>query len=164
MAAVRTPSGGSHLYYEGDAQGNASMSKHGLDLRGRGGYVLAPPSAVDGRSYVLVGRSVQPAQIDFGRIREHLQPQPQRPVWSPERGAGRGVGHLPSWVAGLQEGNRNAGLFWAACRAVEAGDAHTLDALAQAAASTGLAQAAIDKTIASAQRTASPKAMDREAG
>lgn len=61
---------------------------------------------------------------------------------------------------------RAAGTYWAACRAVEAGDSDTLADIARAAVSTGLDQAAVDKTIASAQRTASPKAEpeQKEAG
>lgn len=163
MALVRTPSGGSHLYYAGDEQGNGSLPRHGLDLRGKGGYVVAPPSAVSGRPYVLVSRSAQAAAVDFAAIRAHLQPQPQRPAWQPSDGQ-PGVGYLAGWVAGLQEGNRNAGTFWAACRAAEAGDSDALAAIAAAAASTGLDPRAVAKTIASALRTAHLKAADREAG
>jgi hypothetical protein len=164
MAAIRTPSGGSHLYYEGDAQGNASMPRSGLDLRGKGGYVVAPPSAVGGRPYVVVSHSAEPARIDFGKIRSRLEPQPERPAWRPREGQ-KGVGHLAAYVAALQEGNRDNGLFWAACRAVEAGDADALDGIARAALSTGLTEREVRASIASAQRTASPKAgPDREAG
>jgi hypothetical protein len=163
MAAVRTPSGGSHLYYQGDDQRNASMARHGLDLRGRGGYVIAPPSAFGGRAYVVVSHSGQPGSIDFAAIRRHLDPQADRPVWQPRLGE-HPARHLANWVAQLTEGNRNAGLFWAACRACEAGDAVVLDALARAALSTGLDQAAISKTIASASRTVRPKDPEKEAG
>jgi hypothetical protein len=163
-ATIRTPSGGSHLYFAGDEQGNGSMPRHGLDLRGKGGYVVAPPSTVGGRPYVVVGRSAEPAsRIDFAAIREHFQPQAERQPWQPRDGQ-RGVGHLADWVAGLEEGNRNAGLFWAANRAIEADDRAALDAIARAAVSTGLDQHAVDKTIASAVRTSRPKAPEREAG
>jgi Bifunctional DNA primase/polymerase, N-terminal len=165
QALVRTPSGGSHLYFQGDAQGNASMPRHGLDLRGKGGYVVSPPSTVGGRPYVVVHHEPSAAHIDFAKIREHLQPQAERPAWQPRDGQQPGVPHLADWVAGLGEGNRNAGTFWAACRAAEAGDGDTLAAIARAAVSTGLDQGSVDKTIASAQRAASPKAEpQREAG
>ena len=108
-ALIRTPSGGSHLYFAGDAQGNGSMPRHGLDLRGKGGYVVAPPSTVGGRPYVVVHRQPSAAHLDFAEIREHLQPQPQRPAWQPREGREPGLGHLAGWVAGLAEGNRNAG-------------------------------------------------------
>jgi hypothetical protein len=163
MASVRTPSGGSHLYYQGDEQRNASLPRRGLDLRGLGGYAIAPPSAVGGRSYVVISHSGEPARISFAAIRQQLEPEAERPAWQPRDGQ-HAAGHLAGWVAQLTEGNRNAGLFWAACRASEAGDADALDAIARAAKSTGLEQAAISKTIASALRTAGPKARDKEAG
>ncbi len=161
MAAIRTPSGGSHLYYQGDKQGNGSMPRHGLDLRGKGGYVVAPPSTVGGRPYVVVSHSAEPASIDFGKIRSHLQPEPERPAWQPREGQ-RGVGHLAAYVAGLEEGNRDNGLFWAACRAVEAGDADALSGIARAALSTGLTEREVSATIRSAQRHGRPKVPERQ--
>ena len=50
--------------------------------------------------------------------------------------------------------NRNDGLFWAACRAAEAGDEAVLAELAIAARATGLAGHEIAATIRSARRTA----------
>jgi hypothetical protein len=85
MALIRTPSGGSHLYYEGDAQGNGSMPKHGLDLRGRGGYVVSPPSSVGGRPYVVVHKQPSAEHIDFTAIRDRLQPRPRVPPGSHAR-------------------------------------------------------------------------------
>jgi hypothetical protein len=61
---------------------------------------------------------------------------------------------LAGWVARLPEGNRNAGLFWAACRAVEAEQPGALDALASAAQAAGLPEQEIVRTIASARRSA----------
>jgi len=63
---------------------------------------------------------------------------------------------LPAWVARLGEGNRNCGLFWAACRVIEAGQACLLDDLAEAAVTTGLPDREIARTIASARRRAEP--------
>ena len=61
---------------------------------------------------------------------------------------------LAAWVARLPEGNRNAGLFWAACRAAETGHPEALDALAEAAQTAGLPEDEIRRTIASARRSA----------
>jgi hypothetical protein len=164
VAAIRTPSGGSHLYYEGDAQGNGSMPRKGLDLRGRGGYVIAPPSTVHGRPYAVVSHSAEPARIDFAAIRRHLEPQPGRSAWQPREGQ-KGVGHLAGWLAGIQEGNRDNAFFWALNRAREAGDMTTVDALADAARSIGLSEREIAAKIRSAERTTPlPKAPEREAG
>ncbi len=55
--AVDTPSGGRHLYY--DTKGNIVRTfrgfKPGVDIKGQGGYVLGPGSALDGiGEYVIV--------------------------------------------------------------------------------------------------------------
>ena len=54
---IRTPSGGTHLYYShpGDEVRNSAgkLAEH-VDIRGDGGYVVAPPSVVDGKHYTVV--------------------------------------------------------------------------------------------------------------
>lgn len=153
MGLVLTPSGGLHLYYQGDAQRNGSLPHHGLDLRGEGGYVLAPPSQVNGASYLVVAAwKPEPVPIDFGRIRQHFQPE-RETIRAEDRSGPRSARHLAGWVAGQREGNRNQATFWAACRAAELGDSEALSAIAEAAVSTGLPRRSVDKTIASAVRT-----------
>jgi len=167
LAWVRTPSGGVHAYYRGTQQRNGHLAAEHLDYRGRGGYVVAPPSTVGGRQYEIVSHQPSDATFDWGAARQLLDPQPERTPWQDhESGRPRSVGHLAAWVADLPEGNRNAGLFWAANRAVEAGDTATLDALARAAQSAGLPEREVDRTIRSAQRgTQRPFAeREREAG
>lgn len=45
LGVVSTPRpGGSHLYVEATGDGNAAAMWPGVDYRGRGGYVVAPPS------------------------------------------------------------------------------------------------------------------------
>jgi hypothetical protein len=53
---AQTPSGGLHLYYlVGDGVRNsAGQIAPGVDVRGDRGYVLAPPSVVDGKPYTWV--------------------------------------------------------------------------------------------------------------
>jgi hypothetical protein len=54
-ASVRTPRGGAHLYFKhpgGTVGCSASRLGPGLDVRGDGGYVIAPPSSgANGRRY-----------------------------------------------------------------------------------------------------------------
>lgn len=52
IRTVITPSGGRHLYFAGRPKIN-SVSKlgPGLDIRSSGGYVLIPPSAINGVEY-----------------------------------------------------------------------------------------------------------------
>ena len=119
--------------------------------------MVAPPSHVGGRPYAVVSKQASAATVDWQKVREHLDPQPERqPYRAPERSADRprDVSHLTDWVARQPEGNRNEGLFWAANRAVEAGDTATLDGLARAARDAGLEEREIDRTIRSAQQTA----------
>jgi hypothetical protein len=153
VATVRTPSGGLHAYFAGTEQGNGSLRRHGVDFRGRGGYVVAPASVVDGRPYELVAhRPATGKVVDWQAIRQLLEP-PQNPRNPQNHRAGDHSG-LVQWVAQLQPGGRNEGLYWAACRAVESGaDAQTFADLVSAAVAVGLPEAEAARTVRSAQRT-----------
>lgn len=50
---VRTPRGGFHYYFEGNGATTASKLAEHIDTRGEGGYVLAPPSIVNGNPYYV---------------------------------------------------------------------------------------------------------------
>lgn len=50
---VRTPRGGTHDYYEGSGASTVSKIAQHVDTRGVGGYVLVPPSRVDGVEYTV---------------------------------------------------------------------------------------------------------------
>lgn len=158
QAVIRTPSGGMHAYYKGtEHQRNGHLPAHQIDFRSTGGYVVTPPSRVGGRPYAVVSKQPSAATVDWQRVREHLDPQPERQAARvPQRGADgpRDVSHLTGWMAKQPEGNRNEGLFWAANRAIEAGDTATLDGLALAARDAGLDAREADRTIRSAQQTA----------
>ena len=156
-AIVRTPSGGAHLYYRGSSQRNGHLEGKHLDYRGTGGYVVGPGSRIAQRTYEVVQRQPSSATFNWAAAKELLDPQPERqPFKPPERDGDRprDLSHLPGWVASQPEGNRNHGLFWASCRAVEAGDTATLDSLANAARAAGLDEREIGRTIASAQQAA----------
>ena len=58
---VQTPTGGYHLYFEGDDVGNAPISP-GVDVRSHHGYVVGPGSTIDGRRYEVV-RDVEAAWL-----------------------------------------------------------------------------------------------------
>ena len=97
--------------------------------------------------------------VDAVRLREFLDPRTPisidraRAARFERRGSDAKV--LAGWVAGRGEGERNRGLFWAACRLAESGtplDA-TLDALGPAAEHAGLGPREIMATIHSAYRT-----------
>lgn len=48
---VETPRGGFHLYYSGTIPSSVQKLGAHVDTRGAGGYVLVPPSVVDGKKY-----------------------------------------------------------------------------------------------------------------
>jgi Bifunctional DNA primase/polymerase, N-terminal len=152
---VRTPGGGMHAYYAGTTQRSGHLATRHIDFRSHGGYILAPPSTVNGRPYVVLTRQPSTDAFDWSQARELLDPQPRRQPGASQRpGRACDPGQLAAWVAAQPVGNRNAGLFWAASRAIEAGHADTLDRLARAAQAAGLTAAEASRTIRSAQRRA----------
>jgi len=153
---VRTPSGGLHAYFTGSRQRNGHLPAHHLDFRSAGGYVLTPPSQIDGQPYQLTGQPGGREGLDWAAVTRLLQPQhqpsPPRPR-QPQAAASRDLTGLARWVASQPEGNRNAGLFWAANRALDADPATDLSQLADAARQAGLGDAEITRTINSARNT-----------
>jgi hypothetical protein len=161
-AVIATPSGGLHLYYRGSDQGNGSLRGRHVDFRSTGGYVVAPPSevrrAADGqlRPYVVVRHQASTDRIDWATIRKRLDPQPERTAWTPPRhsdGQVQNLEHLVRFVAGQAEGNRDAALYWACCRALDHGQPDLLPALGRAAQDVGLSRREVGRTIQSAHRT-----------
>jgi hypothetical protein len=154
MVLVRTPRGGLHAYYTGTAQpcGSLTRAGHFIDFKAHGGYVLAPPSQVNGQPYELLDQR-EPrdlaGRIDWQTVRRILAPPRSGPSL-PGRGDGSDIGRLAEWVAALTEGNRNNGLYWAACRAVENG--FDPGDLVTAAVSAGLTETEASRTIDSARR------------
>lgn len=157
---VSTPTGGMHVYFTGSGQPCARLPDHHLDLKAAGGYVLVPPSVVHGGRYVHVRRSPGPHRpLDWTAVRDHLVP----PTPAAEPGAHRrgqvgrdgGIDVLAAWVATLPEGRRNAGTYWAACRAAEQG-CPDLGPLVAAAVRTGLPEVEARRTVASALHRVRP--------
>ncbi|MGO2194406.1 bifunctional DNA primase/polymerase [Micrococcaceae sp. AOP34-BR2-30] len=162
--AVRSPSGGLHLYYPSDPDRQPRSWSRGrahVDFRGTGGYIIAPPSTVTtdhgDRRYEIIARGRVPRPVDADGVRDLLTPTPgPRPATGPIARRETSVERLADWVAGLAEGNRNAGLFWAACRLAEAGlpEPDTFGVLEPAATAAGLESREIAATIRSAHRAA----------
>ena len=169
-ALVRTPSGGLHAYYPADpgrSQSSWQAPRAHVDFRSDGGYIIAPPSRVlrpggVRAPYRLIVAGNTPGPVDAARLRDFLDPRTPIPLDRARasrferRGSDAQV--LAGWVAGRGEGERNRGLFWAACRLAEAGtppDA-TLEALGPAAEHAGLGSREIMATIRSAYRTTHP--------
>lgn len=118
--------------------------------------VVTQPNGT-GKPYLLIsGSDTAPRQVNAGAIRNLLDPR-EPAKYRPRAGVSRSqdAERLAGWVAALGEGERNRGLFWAACRLAEAGTdpATTLDALAPAAERAGLPPREVEATINSAYRT-----------
>jgi hypothetical protein len=167
---VGTPSGGSHLYYPADParpQRSWAAGRAHVDFRGDGGYVVVPPSVVEtGRGdgvYRLLDRNTPPASpVDARKLREMLSAAPaprtdrRRAADSERVEAGLRAARLAGWLARRQPGERNASLFWAACRMAEEGcdQAATVAVLGPAARHVGLDDREIGATVRSAHRAA----------
>ncbi|MFG2138854.1 bifunctional DNA primase/polymerase [Streptomyces sp. NPDC048650] len=162
---VRTPSGGRHLWLTGPpappVPNSVGRLAPGIDIRGAGGYLVGPGSLTARGRYVLAPGAphvpapaphallalltARPATRTAARPTAHGEDTPTVP---PQPAAA-----LVRFVRSSPEGQRNARLFWAACRAHEAGlDAELAARLLDAACSTGLTEAEARTTLASARR------------
>ena len=159
---VRTGSGGWHLYLEHPGRSIRNSVRglgDGLDVRADGGQVVAPPSRHPdtGGPYRWLGEPVAAPMPGWlaALVCEPTRPPVRPSRWQPPARAGDPLDPLARTVAGAAEGNRNATLFWAACRAGEhvarhettRDDAETR--LADAAAACGLAAREAAVTIRS---------------
>jgi Bifunctional DNA primase/polymerase, N-terminal len=159
---VATPSGGLHAYFTGSAQRNGHLAAHHVDFRSAGGYVLAPPSQINGQPYRLLHRTAGHAHLDWDAVRQTLQPDRQLPPPGPRQHHDGDLDVLARWVAVQPEGNRNAGLFWAAHRALDTNPAADLTPLADAARQAGLPGPEITRTLNSARRPHQPTPPDHQ--
>lgn len=164
---TRTPSGGWHLYFPAVTgltnKANASL---GLDVRAKGGYVLAPGSYIDARNnpdggYAgyyedhgpTDGATDEPLWWDL--IVSSLMPMDvvsakPIPLLPSERRAS--LAALREWVSIREAGERNNALHWAVCRCIES----NLDPneLVEPALLCGLGEDEIRLTIDAALRRA----------
>lgn len=175
VQAVRTPSGGLHLYFPSDPdcpQRSWSRGKVHVDFRGTGGYIIAPGSTIpQGRrmvGYEILATRPAGSSVDGERIRSHLTPAPTRTHYqrpdaheTTRQTARQQAQRLAVWVGGLQEGERNNGLFWAACRLVELGVSETdiHGWLGPPGQQIGLHEGEVRAVITSALSTTNPSQM-----
>ncbi len=158
ISAIHTPSGGLHLHYPGTDQRSGSIRGAHLDFRATGGYVLLPPSLGQTKTYsnryevIRVGPT--PGRpLDWAAVTRLLAP---RPSAAPARvRPADGLDPTPwlaAHVAKQPEGNRDNALFWAACRAAEAGVVD-YEPLVAAALAAGLPERQAVRTVLSARDT-----------
>lgn len=165
---VRTPSRGWHLYFKArPGLTNKANATLGLDVRSKGGYVLAPPSYIDTGDYAgtydvtgeTTGSNDDPLYWDL--ILNAITPvdtDTKKPV--PLLGYERqsSLASLRGWLSERQHGERNNALHWAVCRCIDNG----LDPneLVEVALNIGLGEDEVNLTISSALRRAGVTADD----
>jgi len=160
-ATVRTPSGGTHLYFAGTEQGNGHMAKQHLDFRSKGGYVVAPPSTVGGRPYVVVGQARMSGRtVQWDKIREFLEPPAERAVIPVRPGReDASADRIIGFVGRQDHGNRNGSLYWGTHELIRLGQLtpENQARLIEASVASGLAggQREAERTVASALRSLS---------
>lgn len=171
---VKTPSGGTHYYfstfYPTQAMRNYSFGRLGIDIRGLGGYVIAPPSQVRGKPYtveVVHHTSERLKQSNLIAALKEMQIE-QDDASNPTdaartRASGRSYGaNNPDGILyrllEAKEGERNSTLFWAACRYCE-DDLNVLPLL-WAAEHIGLGAEEALRTVKSAQRRVQQEKVD----
>ena len=102
---VKTPNDGYHFYFiSEEPYSNFTNIRPGLDLRGDGGLIVAPPSTIDGKEYTLE------SDIDT--------PVAPIPVWLAEAlSTPKGVRAIPALPppAPIEAGSRNNTMFKQAC-------------------------------------------------
>lgn len=105
-----TPSGGVHYFfaYPDFRVGNAVNFRPGLDVRGEGGYIVAPPSVIDGRFYRWQNCGTKLATAPPWLLDIITKPRPSGPGAS-------AVGLPTSPLQGVPEGSRNDTIFKYAC-------------------------------------------------
>jgi hypothetical protein len=157
---VLTPSGGRHLWFSapGPVPNSVGRLGRGIDVRGLGGYVVGPGSRTLAGRYLLApgsdGHPLAPAPPELLKLAAPPPPPPPAPgAGTPRHPAEKRAAALVRFVLDSREGERNGRLFWAACRAYDAGMGDALaPTLVTAAVHTGLSEREAAATVASAGR------------
>ncbi len=158
---------GRHIYFRqppGTPLSNrtGALSGRGIDVRGRGGYVVAPGSVHHTGAIYTPAEAATPAAPAPGWLIAALCSPPRgrtrsgAPIQGSPHGRLRGAVRI---VLDATPGERNNRLHWAACRAAEMiaarqlDQASAIDALTRAGEAVGLSPGEIQATIVSALRT-----------
>lgn len=159
MMVITTPSGGVHAYFTGSDNPGGSLRGLYVDYKAQGGYVLLPPSVINGKPYEVLWKAPLFAlrdwkPIDWRKIQEEFGPVT---IYANGEVVERTyeIEWLAKWLRYERVGNRNNALHWSACRAVESGytTKERLAPLMLAASEIGLTAEEIATTINSALRT-----------
>jgi hypothetical protein len=160
--SARTANGGWHGYYRyhPGPKNSKSLLARGIDIRTTGGYVVAPPSRLLGGLAYRWHRA--PLGGDLPALPrwalEKLKPREETPFYREQAGEPGDMAGLVHFLQDAPPGERNAILYWCACRSggmVARGEVPEGEAMAQlasAAEGLGLARREFEKTIKSGLR------------
>lgn len=125
----KTQSGGYHIFYEhyDGAKNSTSKIAKGIDTRGDGGYIVAPPSIIFGWDKVVTGEyrwcygfDIRPVARVPDWIRRKLSEEKEVKIDVKLSGEPTGsLEALARFLSRAPEGQRNSSMFWAAARAGE---------------------------------------------
>lgn len=125
-ATVKTPRGGRHLYFRGVLPSTASKLAQHVDTRGGGaGYVLLPPSVVDGKAYAYDG-DCDPAELpdwiaeEAGRKHERVTAASDVALDQPGNVA-RAITHLKNALPAIEGQGGDACTYALACAVLNLG-------------------------------------------
>jgi len=113
---VLTPSGGRHLWFRTNGQAIQSGTDKlgsGLDIKAEGGYVIIPPSAINGRFYTIEASS-DPADVGFAEMPAWLvtllTAKRERPLSAPQADGAITAGSRNARLASLAGTMRRRGM------------------------------------------------------
>ena len=165
---ARTPSSGLHFYFPATpGLTNKASATLGLDVRAKGGYVLAPPSYLTDAE-TATGDVYSGAYRDMGEITGNddsplmwslissclapVNTETNKPIMLLPSERRASISALREWVTTLNPGERNNGFHWAVCRCIDNGI--DPNELIEPALLIGLSEDEIGKTIGSALKRA----------
>jgi hypothetical protein len=169
---VRTGRGGVHVYYRAgsnEVRNSASKIIQGVDVRGVGGFVVAPPSVHDNGSVYEFTRnnsSIRPipeSMVQALNYKEERQPSPAPAPFAHEKWGLAILAAEAHNIESSQPGQRNDQLYRSALPVWSAVKGGHLDysmaemRLVQAGLRVGLEETEVRNTIASAWDTAQPR-------
>src|SRR5699024_3051333 len=146
--------GGCHLYcMKPDREISQRQLPKGIDLRvGGKHYLIAPPSLHPATGQPYTWQYAPVAELPAQAVSALAPPKPKVHLPAPTAEHSGNLDGLVRTVAEAVEGERNAKLFWAACRVFEGGHTGIVQDLFEAALSVGLPASEAAATITSANR------------
>ena len=114
---VATPRGGRHFYYEGSLPSSVQKLGPRIDTRGQGGYVLVPPSVVNGNSYRVINAAEIGELPTWVQLPDKIKPVAESPAFilDDPRNIARAITHLKRLPTVQEKSGADAATYRVAC-------------------------------------------------